>query len=116
MNPIVPKYVLVIESYDRSGHVDFSECIGVYSDYFEAVGHAYVRLHEIADDITDDQSNLEIYMPQEMEGDAGDCINFKVREDKESEWLSYCACIYFNHDALKKVKKEKEMRGIKLGK
>ncbi len=102
MNPILPKYVVISESYDSNGRTNFSHCIGVYDDYYKALGHAYHHVHKTAEDITGDRRNVDIWLPQEMEGGVGECIHFSVSEDADSEPNKYCVCIYFNDDAFEK--------------
>ena len=77
------KFVVIEQTEYKETHTaDFSQCIGVYNNYFTALGKAYATLDERQEDTKNDKKEKYIVtLPESLEGDTGVIIEGYFESD-----------------------------------
>lgn len=79
---IIPKYVVIENSLDN-GITTFSQCLGVFDNYYEAVGCAYSYISDYLDGIEHVYEEVTTLYRMENECDHGISFAYKCEEDNE---------------------------------
>lgn len=79
---IIPKYVVIENSLDK-GITTFSQCLGVFENYYEAVGCAYSYISDYLDGIKHVYEEVTTLYQMENECDHGISFLYKCDEDDE---------------------------------
>lgn len=79
---IVPKWVVIENSLDK-GVTTFSQCLGVFDNYYEAVGCAYSYISDYLEGIEHVYEEVTTLYRMENEVDSGVSFSYRCEEDGE---------------------------------
>lgn len=93
-------FVVIEQSFDKQGRIDFSQCLKVCETYDEAVGLAYNTIDERAND-RGEADKLTLHLPISLEADTGVVINYDF-----GDGFHYCILVYDNRQQFKESEGE----------
>lgn len=100
---IIPRYVVIENSLDKS-ITTFSQCLGVFDNYYEAVGCAYSYISDYLDGIEHVYAEITTLYRMENECDSG--VSFAYKSDEDGELYRGYVAIHSNWEQAERMEDE----------